>query len=90
MGRKRRYSATSAAGVDSIYADATGHTLMASTNNNAYAPIMLSNTGTTDPVCTASADIGKVWFDTTTSTTIIKLCKAVTGTVGWSVVTTTP
>lgn len=44
----------------------------------------------TDPACTAAGDIGKLWFDNTTNTTAFKVCKSVSGTVGWSTVTTVP
>jgi hypothetical protein len=43
-----------------------------------------------DPGCTGSGNIGRFWADNTTSTTAIKVCKAVSGTVGWSTLTTTP
>jgi hypothetical protein len=44
----------------------------------------------TDPTCVTSGDIGKFWFDNTTSTTVVKVCKSVAATIGWSVLTTTP
>ncbi len=54
------------------------------------AGIIQTDAQSTDPGCTATADIGKFWFDNTTSTTAVKVCKAVSGVVGWSVLTTTP
>lgn len=44
----------------------------------------------TDPGCAATKDGGKPWLDNTTSTWAYKICKSVSGTMGWSVVTTTP
>lgn len=46
--------------------------------------------GSADPGCTTTGDIPKWWSDTATTTTVVKTCKSVVGTVGWSVVTTTP
>ena len=46
--------------------------------------------GSSDPGCTTTGDIPKWWSDTATTTTVVKTCKSVVGTVGWSVVTTTP
>lgn len=37
----------------------------------------------TDPGCTTTANIGKLWFDITTTTTAFKVCMNVAGTVGW-------
>lgn len=38
----------------------------------------------TDPGCTVTGDIPKIWFDTTTTTTASKKCMNVAGTVGWA------
>lgn len=38
---------------------------------------------TTDPGCTTTADIGKFWFDNTTTTTAAKKCVNVAGTLTW-------
>jgi hypothetical protein len=39
---------------------------------------------TTDPICTTLVtDEGKVWFDNTTSTTVLKVCMNVVGTMAW-------
>ncbi len=40
--------------------------------------------------CTVAADLGWLWFDSTTTTTAVKVCVNVAGTIGWSVVTKTP
>lgn len=42
---------------------------------------------TTDPGCTASTDAGKFWFDTTTTTTVVKVCVNTAGTWGWKYLT---
>jgi hypothetical protein len=54
------------------------------------AGIMQTDAQSTDPGCTATADIGKFWFDNTTTTTGVKVCVDVAGTVEWGVVTHTP
>lgn len=54
------------------------------------AGIIQTDAQSTDPGCTATADIGKFWFDNTTTTTAVKVCKSVSAVVGWSTVTTTP
>lgn len=36
-----------------------------------------------DPTCAATADIGKIWFNTTTSTTVRNGCNNVSGTPTW-------
>lgn len=38
---------------------------------------------TSDPGCTTTADIGKFWFDNTTTTTAAKKCVNVAGTLTW-------
>jgi len=38
---------------------------------------------TTDPTCSTTADIGKFWFDNTTTTTAAKKCVNVAGTLTW-------
>lgn len=39
----------------------------------------------TDPGCTTTANIGKQWFNITTTTTVYQVCLNVAGTVGWVV-----
>ena len=36
-----------------------------------------------DPGCTISTQLGKVWFNTTTTTTTYQTCRDVSGTIGW-------
>jgi hypothetical protein len=43
-----------------------------------------------NPGCSSAGNIGRFWFDTTTATTALKVCKSVAGTIGWSAITTTP
>jgi hypothetical protein len=40
---------------------------------------------TTDPTCAATGDIGRFWFDNTTTTTVRKACNNVAGTLTWVV-----
>jgi hypothetical protein len=46
--------------------------------------------GSSNPGCATTTDIGTFWFDTTTSTTAVRVCKSVSGSIGWSTLTTTP
>ena len=39
----------------------------------------------TSPACSVAGDIGKFWFDNTTTTTVFKVCMAVAGTSSWVV-----
>lgn len=39
--------------------------------------------GASDPGCTTTADIGKIWPDTTTTSTVLKFCLSVTGSLTW-------
>jgi hypothetical protein len=43
----------------------------------------MTTVGATDPGCTVAGDVGKVWEDTTTTTTATKHCVDAGGTVGW-------
>lgn len=45
---------------------------------------------TTDPGCTTTADIGKFWFDNTTTTTAMKVCVNIAGTLTWKTATLAP
>jgi hypothetical protein len=36
-----------------------------------------------DPACSKAKDVGKIWFDNTTSTTVRKTCNSVNGSVQW-------
>lgn len=54
------------------------------------AGIIQTDAQTTDPGCTAIADIGKLWFDNTTTTTVEKHCMNVAGTLTWKTVTFAP
>lgn len=36
-----------------------------------------------DPGGTQLSDVGKLWFDTTTTTTVVKVCKNIAGTITW-------
>jgi hypothetical protein len=54
------------------------------------AGVLISNTRalqqtprSTDPTCSTTADIGKFWFDNTTTTTARKACNNVAGTLTW-------
>lgn len=59
-------------------------------SGNDHSGVIQAGVRKTDPGCAVETDIGKQWFDTSTSTTAFKICKAVNGFVGWSVVNTTP
>ena len=48
-------------------------------NSNTFLPYV----GTTGPTCSSTGDIGKFWFDTTTTTTVRKTCNNVAGTLTW-------
>ena len=39
----------------------------------------------TDPGCTTTADVGKLWFNTTTTTTVMNVCLNVAGSLTWVV-----
>lgn len=53
--------------------------------------VFRSPSGSSDPGCTnVGNDLGKWWLDTTTSTTVVKICKQVAGSLGWSTITTSP
>lgn len=42
-----------------------------------------SGVTTADPGCTTTAHVGKLWFNTTTTTTVLKVCMNVAGTLTW-------
>ena len=41
----------------------------------------------TDPACSEAIHVGRIWFDTTTTTTGFKVCIAKKGSVSWSTIT---
>ena len=52
-------------------------------NNTLSATTLQNNAKSSDPGCTTTADIGKFWFDNTTTTTARKACNNVAGTMTW-------
>jgi hypothetical protein len=52
-------------------------------SGNAIVGQLQVNPVTADPGCTTTAHIGKIWFDNTTTTTVIKACLNVAGTMTW-------
>jgi len=49
-----------------------------------YSATLQSGVVSSDPGCTSSSHIGKLWFNVSTSTTVFKVCTNNGGTVGWS------
>jgi hypothetical protein len=53
------------------------------TNSTYKSPFQTLPT-TTNPGCTTAADLGKLWLDSTTTSTAYKICLSVSGTPTWS------
>ena len=51
--------------------------------NGSIAGTIQSGVTASDPGCTTTSHIGKLWFNTTTTTTVFSVCMNVAGTVGW-------
>jgi hypothetical protein len=80
---------SNSANLDVVLTRGGSHSLWVSRSTVYNSPDM---TGTiqagvtaTDPVCTTTAHIGKQWFDITTTTTVLKVCLNVAGTLTWVV-----
>lgn len=48
-----------------------------------FSVTLQSGVTTADPGCTTTAHVGKLWFNTTTTTTVLKVCMNVAGTLTW-------
>lgn len=61
-------------------------------NTNSTNRLRVDNNGvqifarSVDPGCAVVGDVGKLWFDNTTTTTVFKRCEGVSGVYGWSTV----
>jgi hypothetical protein len=78
---------SNSANIDIVLARCGSHSLCASRSTTYNSPdssgTFQSGVTATDPGCTTTADVGKLWFNTTTTTTVFRVCLNVAGTVGW-------